>query len=150
MGTLDNISKEEYEKLKKEMLEQMKDKMRNRETTKSSNDIKSVPNELESIKEKDHEKIKPNKKPIVLLTASSNCGTGLWTSICVFFASIFGVESKNYTKKMEKTTKRIKDSLLEQAIKYPDYEFEDFKIIKEGKLKYSGSLLGVLKETNSL
>ena len=39
---------------------------------------------------------------VILLSASSNIGTGLWTSICVAFSKIFGVESKNFKNKQLK------------------------------------------------
>ena len=42
---------------------------------------------------------KVNEIEYVALTASKNTGVGLWTSICVMFASVFGVESRNLKKK---------------------------------------------------
>ena len=81
----------------------------------------------------------------VLLSASANVGTGLWTSICVAFAAIFGVESKNYTKKMERANKAVKARLLKQMSEYPDFVFEDFRIVKDGNLAYTGTVIGTKK-----
>ena len=84
----------------------------------------------------------------ILLTATSNCGVGLWTSICVMFASIFGVKSVNYQRKMNKITTEIKRSLEKQMEKNPNYTYGDFRIVKEGNLAYTGTVLGVLNESS--
>ena len=99
---------------------------------------------------KDEEMVASPKDPVmtgnvVLLSASANVGIGLWTSICVACASIFGVESKNYTKKMERASNAVKARLLKQMNNYPDFAFADFRIVKEGSLAYTGTVIGVRK-----
>lgn len=81
----------------------------------------------------------------VLLSASANVGTGLWTSICVAFAAIFGVESKNFTRKMDRASKAVRIRLGKEMSKYPDFTFADFRIVKEGKLTYTGTVIGTKK-----
>ena len=81
----------------------------------------------------------------VLLSTSANIGIGLWTSICVSCASIFGVESKNYTKKMNKATALVKSKLLVQMKKYPDFVFADFRIVRDSGLAYTGTVIGTKK-----
>ena len=85
-------------------------------------------------------------KDVVLITASTNIGVGLWTSICVAFAGMMGVESKNYTKKMERAAAEVKRKLIEQMDELPDYEYSDFRLVKEKGLVYSGSVIGVKKK----
>lgn len=83
---------------------------------------------------------------VVLFTASSNNGVGLWTSICISFASIFGVESKNYTKKLNMTMNRVKNKLTQLMEQYPEFEYRDFRIVKEGNIAYTGSVMGIKKK----
>ena len=80
------------------------------------------------------------------VTACSNCGIGLWTSICVSFASILGVESKNYTKKLNKVLTAVREKLDEVAKANPQYDFRDFRVVKEGKVAYTGTMMGVKKK----
>lgn len=82
-------------------------------------------------------------KNVILLSASSNSGTGFFTMLCVFFANIFGVESKNFKAKQERVIDNIKEGLSRQMAKYPNYQFEDFRIVKDGSLAYTGTVLGV-------
>ena len=93
--------------------------------------------------------VEPNEPVVngnyVLLSASANVGTGLWTSICVACAAILGVESKNYTKKMERANKAVKARLLKQMSNYPDFVFEDFRIVRDGNLAYTGTVIGTRK-----
>ena len=87
-----------------------------------------------------------SSKKVVLLTASSNVGMGLWTTICVYFAAIFGVESKNRTKKMNRAMNDVKRKLIDQMNQLPEYEFSDFRVVKEVGLVYTGSVIGKLKK----
>lgn len=78
----------------------------------------------------------------IVLTASANVGIGLWTSICVAFTNIFGIESKNFSKKMQRVMDKVKKDLEEQMSKYPEIEFSDFRIVKDGSLAYTGTVIG--------
>ena len=89
--------------------------------------------------------IYPGQK-VVLLTASSNNGMGLWTSICAAFAGIFGVESKNVSKKCKRTAARVRRQLTNMMQKHPEYEYSDFRIVKDGNVAYTGTVYGVLKD----
>ena len=86
----------------------------------------------------------------IVLTASANVGIGLWTSICVFFANIFGIESENYSKKLQYVMDKVKKDLEEEMSKYPDVKFSDFRIVKDGSLAYTGTVIGyaAVKEIN--
>ena len=86
------------------------------------------------------------KGNFVLLSASSNVGIGFLTSICVACASLVGVESKNYTKKMNKAAAMVKERLLKQMEKYPDFDFADFRIVRDGRLAYTGTVIGTKKQ----
>lgn len=79
---------------------------------------------------------------VIIITASANVGIGLWTSICVVFANIFGIESKNFSKKMQRVMDKVKKDLEEQMSKYPEIEFSDFRIVKDGSLAYTGTVIG--------
>ena len=83
---------------------------------------------------------------VVLFTASANIGIGLWTAICKGCAAMFGVESKNYTKKMNRAEQRVRFRLTRQMLAHPEYEYSDFRIVKDGNLAYSGSVIGKLKK----
>lgn len=82
----------------------------------------------------------------VFVTACANCGIGLWTSICVSFAGIMGVESKNYTKKLNRVLTAVRRKLEEVAKANPEYEFRDFRVVKEGAVAYTGTMMGVKKK----
>ena len=83
---------------------------------------------------------------VALFTASSNNGVGLWTSICISCASIFGVESVNYTKKMDMVLARVSNKLEEVMKEYPEFEYRDFRVVKEGNLAYTASVMGIRKK----
>lgn len=87
----------------------------------------------------------PGQKTVVF-TAASNNGMGLWTSICAAFAAIFGVESKNVSKKCKRTLARVRKQLITMMEKHPEYEYSDFRIIKDGNVAYTGTVFGVLKK----
>lgn len=89
--------------------------------------------------------IYPGQK-VVVFTASSNNGLGLWTSICQMFAAIFGVESKNVSKKCKRTAARVRRQLTNLMQKHPEYEYSDFRIVKDGNVAYTGTVYGVLKD----
>lgn len=79
-------------------------------------------------------------KNVVILTSSSNCGIGLWTSICVFFCGIFGIESKAYRKKQSKVVTNIKLSIRNQFENLEgEYELRDFRITWNGNLSATAS-----------
>ncbi len=82
-------------------------------------------------------------KNVVLLSASANTGIGLWTSICVCFAHIFGCESQNFKKKQNKIIGKIKEDLKRQMDNYPDYSFSDFRITLHSKLAFTGTVMGI-------
>ena len=84
-------------------------------------------------------------KDLIILTASSNTGIGLWTSICVGCAAIFGVQSKKYKFKMNKILNEIKSDLESQMAQYKEYEFKDYRIIREKGLAYYGTVIGTRK-----
>lgn len=79
----------------------------------------------------------------ILLTSSANVGLGFWTSICLGFARFFGVKSKNYNKKLNTVIDLVKQDLKRQMEQYPNYTFSDFRIVKDGSLAYTASVIGV-------
>ena len=77
-----------------------------------------------------------------IVTASSNSGIGLWTSICIFFASIFGVESKNLMKKQNKVLDKALARLLENISTLGNFtNVSDFRVTWQGKLAVTLSAL---------
>ena len=87
------------------------------------------------------------KKPrTILLSSSANMGTGLWTMICLFFCKIFGRESRNYRIKVNKAMNMVKNRLAMAMSEYPEYDFEDFRVVKEKDLSFIGTVLGTLRE----
>ena len=84
-------------------------------------------------------------KNYIVLSASANVGIGLWTSICASFTRIFGVESKNLTKKMNRATAAARARLMQEMERYPEFEFSDFRIIKDGAIAYTASVMGIRK-----
>lgn len=78
----------------------------------------------------------------IVLTASANVGVGLWTSICIAFANIFGVRSHNYNAKLEYVMNLVKEKLKAQMDKYPGVQFSDFRIVQDGKLAYTATVIG--------
>lgn len=141
MDNFDSLSKKERERLKKELLEEI------RNNASTEQDLgKKIAIEEGVLESNSNSSTQKKEKEFLLLTASSNTGVGLWTSICVFFSSIFGVESKNYTKKMNRVLGKVKSSLQSQISKHPNYVFSDFRIVKESGLTYTGSVIGILKK----
>lgn len=78
----------------------------------------------------------------IVLTASANVGIGLLTAICVGFANIFGVKSNKYNKKLQFVMDKIKRDLCEEMEKYPGIQFSDLRIVQDGKLAYTGTVIG--------
>ena len=85
-----------------------------------------------------------------LVTASANTGRGLWTSICVAFAHVFGVESKNLLAKHNKVL-TIAEERLCQKIKDlgTGFVLEDFRVIWESPLSVTVSALAVKDDANT-
>ena len=86
----------------------------------------------------------------VTLSASANVGVGLWTSICRAFASIFGVESKNFLNKQNRILKsaeaRLKSKFAELG---PGYELRDYRVTWGGALSVTVSALAVKSNAES-
>ena len=79
-----------------------------------------------------------------LVTASANIGRGLWTSICVAFTHIFGVESKNLEKKHQRVLSAAEKRLHEKVFELgPGYVIEDFRVNWETPLSVTVSALAV-------
>lgn len=78
----------------------------------------------------------------IVLTASANIGVGLWTSICLAFANIFGVQCKHYNVKLQCVMNLVKKELQKEMDKYPGVQFSDFRIVQDGKLAYTGTVIG--------
>ncbi len=87
------------------------------------------------------------EKNYVLLTASSNVGIGLWTSICVFFAKIFGVTSHNLQNKQRRVASSLKKQLEKQfeALPEGEYELKDFRIVFSSTLAATASAVAIKK-----
>lgn len=81
----------------------------------------------------------------IIYSVSGNVGVGLWTSICRGFAAIFGVESKNYNRKVELVTGDIKTRLEIFMRQHPDYDFE-YLLVSDGTLSFVGTVKGTLRE----
>ena len=78
----------------------------------------------------------------VILTSSANTGIGLWTSICVAFASIMGCESKNYKRKQKRILKKANEELYKQLAELgPGYELFDYRVVETGKLAITVSAI---------
>lgn len=78
------------------------------------------------------------------LSASANTGIGLWTSICVAFANVFGVESNNLKIKQEKVLNLAKNRLLAQVKGLgDDYEYKNFSVSWDQKLSVTVSVIAV-------
>lgn len=75
-----------------------------------------------------------------VLTASSNTGIGLWTTICVAFSSIFGCVSKNYKKKQDKVLDNANEELMESLSELgEDYVLSDYRVTWSGGLRVTVS-----------
>ena len=78
------------------------------------------------------------------LTASSNIGIGLWTSICVFFCSIFGIESQNYRNKQRAVLARAnRDLTMSLKALGPGYTLVDYRVTWSSSLSVTVSALAV-------
>lgn len=84
-----------------------------------------------------------SKDKVVLLSATYNKGIGFWTNICQGFANFFGCKCKHYDKKVNIALSEIEKSLLLKISSYPDYDFSSFHIASDGRLSFTGSVLGV-------
>ena len=84
----------------------------------------------------------------LLLTASANVGVGFWTSICCAFAKLGGVESKNFSKKMQRVMNNVKKRLQEQMDQLEGFEFHDFRMVQNGNLSYTGTIIAIGPEEN--
>ena len=73
------------------------------------------------------------RKPLIL-TATSNLGIGLFTSICVACANLIGVESKRLKAKQEKVLQQVKDDIDRQLKELPGYEIVDARANSIGNL----------------
>lgn len=73
--------------------------------------VKEAPAKLEI-----HE-LDPSKEiaKTVQISANSNIGVGLWTSICISLCGIFGTKSLNYAKKMDRVTEDALKQLILQS-----------------------------------
>ena len=87
-----------------------------------------------------------SKEKAVLLTATYNKGIGLWTSVCQGFANIFGCKCKHYDRKVNMALSKIKESLLKEMSSYPDFDFGAFHIASDGRLSFTGSVIGVKRK----
>ena len=85
-----------------------------------------------------------------LVTASANTGRGLWTSICVFFAHIFGVESKNLLVKHNKVLTIAEERLCQKINELgPDFVIEGFRVVWETPLSVTVSALANKSDINT-
>ena len=81
-----------------------------------------------------------------IYTASANTGIGLLTSICVFFASIGGVESLNFKNKQQKILNTANKRLVEALAKDGITDISDYRIVWQGKLNVAVSVMGVVSK----
>lgn len=88
---------------------------------------------------------KDNQRTI-LLTAHEYIGLGIWTRVCIIVSSIFGMKSKSYDNKRTRVLESIKQDLYTQMADYEDYDFSDFRIVREDNLNYIGTVMGVRRE----
>lgn len=84
-----------------------------------------------------------------LLSASSNIGIGLWTSICVAFCSIFGKKSKNYQKKQDRVLNDANKQLMEKLTAVGGTTFSDYRVVWAGKLTVTVSAITTIDEEKS-
>lgn len=75
---------------------------------------------------------KDNILTVKEISASAHTGIGLFTSICLAFANIGGVESKNYVKKMNKIKQQATDDLILQCAKLKFDEIIDIRYVLSG------------------
>lgn len=90
-----------------------------------------------------------NDQDVILITASAHLGLGFWTHICMSFADFFGKTSIRYETKLYKVMGLINLRLLTKMKSFPDYDFVDYRIVKDGKLSYVGSCMGIKKKDQS-
>lgn len=84
--------------------------------------------------------------PILILTSTRNAGIGLWTSICLAFANVFGRPCERYNKKVRSVTYLIKGELERQMSAHPDYDFGDIRLTSDKPLSFTGSVTGKYRE----
>ena len=84
--------------------------------------------------------------PYIVLTASSNKGIGLWTSICVSLCSLFGIKSNAYDKKIKAICGEIENELIKKMKAYPNYDFSAISFASDSRLSYIGTAIGTLKK----
>ena len=87
------------------------------------------------------------EKNYIVLTASANTGIGLWTSICVSFASIFGCPSSNLQRKQKRVAQSLKSQIEKQFAALPEgeYELKDYRAVFSKPLAGSASAIAVKK-----
>lgn len=73
-------------------------------------------------------------------------GIGLWTSICLAFANVFGRPCERYNKKVRSVTYLIKGELERQMSAHPDYDFGDIRLTSDKPLSFTGSVTGKYRE----
>ena len=79
-----------------------------------------------------------------LLTASTNTGIGLWTSICVGFSAIFGVQSLAFKKKQNRILYAANRDLLNQFKELGSgYSLHDYRVFWSSKLSVSVSAMAI-------
>lgn len=85
-----------------------------------------------------------------ILTASSNTGVGLWTTICLGVCGILGRESKSFKKKQSKVLKAAnKDLEAELHALGPKFSLVDYRVTWSGKLAVCVSALAVSGQANN-
>jgi len=82
----------------------------------------------------------------VILSASSNNGIGLWTSICVAFCSILGKKSKNYQKKQDKVLNDANKQLMAKYKSAGGISLSDYRVVWESKLSVTVSALATVNK----
>ena len=87
------------------------------------------------------------EKDYIVLTASANTGIGLWTSICVAFAKIFGVQSANLQSKQKRVALSLKKQIDRQFSELPEgkYELRDYRVIFSSSLAATATAIAAKK-----
>lgn len=86
------------------------------------------------------------KKKTIILYSTYCTGVGLWTSICMMFARIFGCACNSYSRKCVEAMDLLRRELIDQIKENPEYRFSDISVTSDAPLSFTGTVIGTLKD----
>ena len=75
-----------------------------------------------------------------ILISAHNTGIGLWTTICLAFADVFGCSYKNYERQANDLAGLVASDQEEQMDVHPDYDFGGIRLTLDKSLSFTGSV----------